>query len=150
MNKRWIVLVLAFAMLIPTSAFAAPKAGSVCSKAGSTSTLAGKKYTCIKSGKKLVWNKGVAVVTKTTPIAAPSPTPTATQKSEEPVVQIPNTTPIRAITWEYLPANEVSSTPTAEQKTYIKDLGLKNNTNTDTSKWATINGSVITTKVELL
>jgi outer membrane protein OmpA-like peptidoglycan-associated protein len=45
---------------------------------------------------------------------------------------------------------EVSSTPTAEQKTYIKDLGLKNNTNTDTSKWATINGSVITTKVELL
>ena len=45
---------------------------------------------------------------------------------------------------------EVSTTPTAEQKTYIKDLGLKNNTNTDTSKWATINGSVITTKVELL
>ena len=45
---------------------------------------------------------------------------------------------------------EVSSTPTVEQKTYIKDLGLKNNTNTDTSKWATINGSVITTKVELL
>ena len=111
MNKRWIVLVLAFAMLIPTSAFAAPKAGSVCSKAGSTSTLAGKKYTCIKNGKKLVWSKGVAVVTKTTPIAAPSPTPTATQKPEEPVVQIPNVTPIRAINWEYLAADEVLATP---------------------------------------
>jgi len=45
---------------------------------------------------------------------------------------------------------EQTLTPQDQQKTYITELGLKNNTNTDTSKWATINGSVITTKVELL
>lgn len=45
---------------------------------------------------------------------------------------------------------EVTLTPDTTQKSYIKDLGLKNNTNTDTSKWATISSSLITTKVELL
>lgn len=37
------------------------KAGAKCTKAGATSTYAGKKFTCIKSGKNLVWNKGVTV-----------------------------------------------------------------------------------------
>jgi hypothetical protein len=41
-----------------TAASAAVKAGQSCSKAGATSTSKGIKYTCIKSGKKLVWNKG--------------------------------------------------------------------------------------------
>jgi M6 family metalloprotease-like protein len=34
------------------------KAGSSCSKAGIKSVSAGKTYTCVKSGKKLVWDKG--------------------------------------------------------------------------------------------
>lgn len=34
-----------------------------------------KTYTCIKSGKKLIWNKGV-VLTKPTPAPTPSPSPT--------------------------------------------------------------------------
>jgi len=46
---------------INTSFAAAPKAGQKCSKAGITQTLSGKKFTCIKSGSKLVWNKGVTV-----------------------------------------------------------------------------------------
>ncbi len=53
--------------VIPNSYAATPKAGGTCSKAGATSTYAGKKYTCVKSGTKLVWNKGVAV-------AKPKPT----------------------------------------------------------------------------
>ena len=125
MKKPLIALVLAFALLIPTSALAAPKAGATCSKSGSTATYAGKKYTCVKSGKKLVWNKGVAVA-KPNPTTTSSPTPTATQKPEEPVVQIPNNTPVRAITWEYLPANEVSSTP----KTQISNPSLFANIST--------------------
>jgi hypothetical protein len=56
---------------------AAPKAGSKCTKAGQTSTSAGIKYTCIKSGKKLVWNKGVA-----TKKAEPAPVPTPETKVE--------------------------------------------------------------------
>ena len=36
---------------------AAVKSGSVCTKAGATSVVGGKKFTCVKSGKKLVWDK---------------------------------------------------------------------------------------------
>ena len=42
--------------LIPANA--AVKAGSACNKAGITSVASGKKFTCIKSGKKFVWDKG--------------------------------------------------------------------------------------------
>lgn len=50
------------------------KAGAKCAKAASTQLVNGKKFTCIKSGTKLIWNKGLAVATK----SAPSPTPIAT------------------------------------------------------------------------
>ena len=44
-----------------SSSHAVIKAGSKCAKAGVTATIAGKKFTCVKSGKKLMWNKGVTV-----------------------------------------------------------------------------------------
>ena len=77
MKKILLSLTLVFALVAPMSATAAIKAGTSCKKAGQTSTYAGKKYTCVKSGKKLVWDKGVAVV-KPTPVATPTPTPTPT------------------------------------------------------------------------
>ena len=49
------------------------KAGAKCTKLKSTSVVKGKKYTCIKSGKKLVWNKGVAVKIAVTPTPKPTP-----------------------------------------------------------------------------
>jgi hypothetical protein len=62
---------------------AAVKAGAACSKAGVKSVASGKTYTCIKSGKKFVWDKGVAITKPTvvstpsaTPAASPTPTPT--------------------------------------------------------------------------
>ena len=74
MNKRLITFLPILSLflslpLIPVNA--AAKAGGTCSKAGITSVVSDKTYTCIKSGKKLVWNKGVAV-------AASKPTPAAT------------------------------------------------------------------------
>lgn len=57
-------LLLVFS-LIPAYSATPPKAGSVCSKQGTTKTYQGKKFTCIKSGKKFVWNKGVEVKSKT-------------------------------------------------------------------------------------
>jgi hypothetical protein len=69
-----IALMLGALLIISTSiASAAIKPGSNCAKIGATSIYAGKKYTCIKSGKKLVWNKGVAVVAPK-PAAAPTAT----------------------------------------------------------------------------
>jgi hypothetical protein len=47
------------------SANAATKAGGACTKAGITSVVSGKTFTCIKSGKKLVWDKGVTKSAKT-------------------------------------------------------------------------------------
>ncbi len=59
--RKLFVLVLAASLLGVTPAQAAVKAGSKCAKAGATATSAGKKFTCIKSGGKLVWNKGVTI-----------------------------------------------------------------------------------------
>ena len=46
-------------------------AGKSCSKAGITKINGGLKHTCIKKGKKLIWNKGVA----TQPLAEAQPQP---------------------------------------------------------------------------
>lgn len=67
------------------SAFSLPSqaatiAGTKCAKVGSTKTTSGVKYFCVKSGKKLIWNKGKAIKTTPTPkatvVASKSPTPT--------------------------------------------------------------------------
>ncbi len=63
-SKRWLVTsILVSSLSVGTISYfaAAPKAGSKCVKVGATQTLNGKKFTCIKSGNKLVWNKGVAL-----------------------------------------------------------------------------------------
>jgi hypothetical protein len=72
MNKRVIAFLSIFALFIATQivpANAAAKAGAKCNKAGITSVVSGKTFTCVKSGKKLVWNKGVIKSTKAEPVA---------------------------------------------------------------------------------
>jgi hypothetical protein len=78
MSKRAFASLLAiavcFAPLSQASAVTA-KAGGSCSKLKTTSIVKGKKFTCIKSGKKLVWDKGVlvkALVTKPKPTSTPA------------------------------------------------------------------------------
>lgn len=71
--RKWISGLVAIAIFAaPNSAMAAVKAGDTCKKVGTTATSNGKKYTCIKSGKKLLWNKGVSI-SKPTPTPAPLP-----------------------------------------------------------------------------
>lgn len=61
-----IVTALTFALIMTSApAFSATIAGSKCTKAGTTKTVNNKKYTCIKSGKKLIWNQGVAIAPST-------------------------------------------------------------------------------------
>jgi hypothetical protein len=65
MNKRVIgfLSILSLSLYLPLIPVnAAAKAGGGCSKAGLTSVVSGKTFTCIKSGKKMVWDKGVKVV----------------------------------------------------------------------------------------
>jgi hypothetical protein len=95
-SKTHIAIAIALLLSLATPVQAAtPKAGAKCTKAGATATAAGKKFTCVKSGTRLVWNKGVAAKAATkpnlnpvfkpveptptptpTPVATPTPTPT--------------------------------------------------------------------------
>ena len=77
------VLTLIATLLAPIQAnAAAAKAGASCPKAKATQIVGSKKFTCIKSGKKLVWDKGVTI-----PKAA-TPKPTATTTPTPPVVVV--------------------------------------------------------------
>ena len=62
MKLRLIVFValLPLVLVAPVSN-AAVKAGSACTKQGLKQISGAKSFTCVKQGKKLVWNKGVAV-----------------------------------------------------------------------------------------
>ena len=89
-----LVTVLCLSLITAQFSVAAVKPGTKCSKAGATSTFNGKKYTCVKSGTKLVWNKGVAVAKPapvTTPMPSPSATPTPTATATP--IPIPTATP---------------------------------------------------------
>ena len=70
MNRRLIAILsilslLLFLPLIP--AHSATKAGAKCTKLGNKSVVGTKTFTCIKSGKKLVWNNGVPLNSKPSP-----------------------------------------------------------------------------------
>ena len=59
-------LLVGVLVIFGLQAFAATttvKAGAACSKTGATTVVKTLKYTCIKSGKKLIWSKGEAVKT---------------------------------------------------------------------------------------
>ena len=76
------VSLIFFGISSPANA-ATPKAGAACIKAGQTAIAKGKKFTCVKSGKKsgkkLRWNKGVAVAKSAPTPTAPTPVaPTST------------------------------------------------------------------------
>ena len=61
--KRSLALAIILCFLglsLPTHSVAAAKAGSACPKIGKTAVIGGKKFTCVKSGKKSIWKKAVA------------------------------------------------------------------------------------------
>ena len=98
-SRLFLAFVVAIS-LIAAPSFAAVKAGAKCTKAGKTTTVAGKKFTCIKSGKKLVWNKGV-LIKKPTPVTTPtgSPTPTPEPTPTQSPTPSPTPTPADFVPW---------------------------------------------------
>jgi M6 family metalloprotease-like protein len=99
-------LLIALALaLVPIAATSAPKItpGSSCKVIKQKVTSQNKVYTCIKSGKKLVWSKGV-IVAKPTP--KPTPTPTAIGDPPGAIGGTPTPTPTPA------PVKDVSNSPT--------------------------------------
>ncbi len=59
--RKLLTVLLAVSLLGVTPADASVKVGHKCTKYKATKTVKGVKYTCIKSGNKLVWSKGVPV-----------------------------------------------------------------------------------------
>ena len=78
-------------VLVMPSSFGAIKAGTPCKKAGLQTVDSGRKYTCIKQGKKFVWNKGAVV--KAVPVTKPAPIATATASPLPSVTPEPSPTP---------------------------------------------------------
>jgi hypothetical protein len=68
-------------ILISTPAVAAVKAGASCNSKGQIRTLAGYKYTCVKSGGKLLWSKSEYPV-KSKPVTKPTLSASAKPKSD--------------------------------------------------------------------
>jgi M6 family metalloprotease-like protein len=116
MKRTWAGL-LALTLLVgiaPQIAKAAVKAGATCTKLKSTTTVSGYKYTCIKSGKKLVWSKGIKVVATPKPTATPSVTATPAPTPTPSVTATPAPTPTPSVTATPAPTPtpSASATPT--------------------------------------
>jgi hypothetical protein len=91
-RRGYLALAVALVMTLTSPLYAAaPKAGAKCTKKSATATSGGKLFTCIQSGKKLVWNKGVAMK-KPAPVA--TPTPTATPTTTPAIMPTPTATPL--------------------------------------------------------
>jgi hypothetical protein len=88
------LLVALILTLVPITAFSAQKItpGSACKVYKQKVTNQNKVYTCIKSGKKLVWNKGVAIK-KPTPTPSSAPTITASSTPSPTPTVIPTAMP---------------------------------------------------------
>ena len=118
---------VALALVVAPSASAAVKEGAACKKAGQSSTVSGRKFTCVKKGSKLVWNKGVVVKSAPTASAtaaasaapAMSATPMATKSAEPTKSAAPAST---GYTMERVKANGTSSSCWTVINGYVYDL----------------------------
>ena len=121
---------VALALVVAPPASAAVKEGAACKKAGQSSTVSGRKFTCVKKGSKLVWNKGVAVKSAPTASAtasasaasaapAMSATPMATKSAEPSKSAAPSST---GYTMERVKANGTSSSCWTVINGYVYDL----------------------------
>jgi nitrite reductase/ring-hydroxylating ferredoxin subunit len=95
MQRRLLVKILGVSALLQffTPAFAATGPSLKCTRIGQQIVWRDKKYTCIKSGKNLIWDKGVVIPTSTSTAKSSPASPTPTPTSKNPVAVEPTPTP---------------------------------------------------------
>ena len=123
---------VALALVVSPSASAAVKEGAACKKAGQTSTVSGRKFTCVKKGSKLVWNKGVAV--KSAPTASATAASTAPAAPAAPAASAMSAAPMATKSAE--PSKSAAPASTGYTMERVKANG------TSSSCWAVISGNV--------
>ena len=97
-----------------------PKAGATCSKAGIIKIYQGKKFTCIRNGKKMVWNKGAAQKeTAPAPTSAPIPTQSSATTSNPSSSAAPSTSPVPTGTSSSSRVGNKCNTPLVREESYI-------------------------------
>ena len=124
---------VALALVVAPSASAAVKEGAACKKAGQSSTVSGRKFTCVKKGSKLVWNKGVAVK------SAPTASATAAA-SAAPAAPAMSATPMATKSAEPSKSAEPTKSAAPASTGYTMERVKANGTTS--SCWAVISGNV--------
>ena len=124
--------------LAPSSVAVTPKAGAPCKKIGAKEILNNREFTCVKKGKKRVWNKGVAIRIPATPSATPTPTLTPTPTP----ISTPTPTPVVTPTPTPTPTPSPTPTPTpsvTERSYTTAEVASRNN---ERSCWSIVSGNV--------
>jgi hypothetical protein len=106
-NLALAVSIVFIGSFLTSPAFGAVKAGATCAKVGSTSIVSGKKFTCVKTSKKLVWDSGSLIV---------KPTDTTSPTNSEGSKPVPSQAPKPAfvdLSFENLIANQENISYTA-------------------------------------
>jgi cytochrome b involved in lipid metabolism len=125
-----ILLTAVFLSAVSMPSQAATIAGTKCIKVGTTKTVSKVKYFCVKSGTKLIWNKGTVI--KTTP----KPSVSATAKPS--VSATP--TPSQSATQSTSPSK--SATPSATTALTKLTLDEVKKHDSSTSCWSIVYGNV--------
>jgi len=115
---------------------AAKVAGTKCTKAGTTKTTGGVKYLCIKSGSKLIWNKGTVI--KTTP----SPKSSVSASTKPSVSATPTVSPTVAPSVVASPSISKSASASATSGLIQLTLDEIKKRNSSTSCWSIVYGNV--------
>ena len=117
-----IALALAAALCfgLPAVDALTPRAGASCSKIGQVIDYQGKRYTCVKSGAKRVWNSGILIKASPSPSVKVSPTPSP------------------------MPSPSKTSSPSASPTSSVRDYTAAqvSTHNSGSSCWSIINGDV--------
>jgi len=141
-----VLLTALFLNVLSMPSQAATIAGTTCPKVGTTKTTGGVKYFCVKSGKKLVWNKGTAVKATPTPkpsvSATPSPTLSPSQSTTPKASASATPSPTQSATQSSSPSK--SATPSASVISGLTKLTLEEVKKHDsgTSCWSIVYGNV--------
>ena len=141
-----VILTALFLNVLSMPSQAATIAGTTCPKVGNTKTTGGVKYFCVKSGKKLVWNKGTAVKATPSPkpsvSATPSPTLSPSQSATPKASASATPSPTQSATQSSSPSK--SATPSASVISGLTKLTLEEVKKHDsgTSCWSIVYGNV--------